>query len=242
MDKDEQELADIHLACHTSLAASEKEYNTKRSAALDLYFDQIQGASEEQTQIYRQQYRQKEEALLQECIERNHEIITAYMQQQNALYDRVRNTPTDLVYPYWRCRITSIAEEAPPDLQHFFERELDVHGKEGLHEFFRFFLNNQKETKQGSPIEIEIIRVTHEESVIYLKGREEEDRAVYHVDFRLSGQQDLIGHDHIQNEVIGAWVCVGGQFVHRIHDYTQEGRPIRTREHRHRPIPEEYSS
>jgi hypothetical protein len=41
-------------------------------------------------------------------------------------------------------------------------------------------------TRQGSPIELEIIRVTHEESAIYLKGREEEDLAVYHVDFRLS--------------------------------------------------------
>jgi hypothetical protein len=90
----------------------------------------------------------------------------------------------------------------------------------------RFFLNHSDEAKQGSPIEMEVIRVTHEGSWTSLKGYEREDRAVYHVDFRQPQQRDLVGHNHLQNEVIGAWICAGGQFVHLVSYDNGHGRPI----------------
>lgn len=154
-----------------------------------------------------------------------------------ALEDRLRNTPNDIISPFWRVRVTHLAEEAPSHVHHFFQRKLEIYSIEALQEFLRFFLNHPSETRQSSPIELEVIRVTHEESVIYLKEREEEDRAVYHVDFRQPQQRDLIGNNHLQNEVIGAWVSAGGQFLHRVND---RGRPIRHQDRRHRPIPKEY--
>ncbi len=241
MDADEQELQEIQSAFTCGLAASDEEYRTQMNALSALHDQQLQGAmNEEQRRISWEQYYQKKDALLQECIERDREIIAIHAQRMKALEDRLCTTPSDIISPFWRVRVTHIAEEVPSHIHHFFQRTLEIYSIEALREFLCFFLNHPDETRLGSPIELEIIRVTREESVIYLKGREEEDRAVYHVDFRQSQQRDLIGHHHLQNEVIGAWVNVGGQFIHRVTDYNDRGRPIRHQDRRHRPIPKEY--
>ncbi len=240
MDQDEQELADLNAAFSADLTASDAEYSRKSSAALDLYFEQVWGVCEEQKHLYHQQYRQKVDALLQACIERNRATIQTYMRRKYKVEERIRKSASNIISPFWRVRVTGITEESPPHLHRFFNIKMDVHSIETLREYFRFFLNNPKETEQGSPIEVEVVRVTHEESVIFLKRREVTDRAVYHVDFRLPQQRDLIGHDYIQNEIIGAWVPIGGQFVHRVTDYTREGRPIQHKERIHRPFPKEY--
>jgi hypothetical protein len=237
MDQDEQEFADLNAAFTNDLTASDAEHSRESSAALDLYFEQVRGVSEEQKELYRREYRQKVDALLQACIARNHATIETYMRRKYELEERIEKSARA---PFWRVRVTHISEEAPSHLRHFFTIGLNVSNMEELRECFRFFLKNPKETEQGSPIEVEVIRVTHEESVIFLKGYEKEDRAVYHVDFRLPEQQDLIGHDHVQNEVIGAWVTGGGRFVHRVTDYDREGRPLRHSDHIHRPIPKKY--
>lgn len=240
MDQDEQELADINAAFSADLAASDAEYSRQSSAALDLYFEQVREVSEEQKQIYRQQYRQRVDALLQACIERNRATIETYMRRKYELEERIRKSLSDIVSPFWRVRVTGITEEGSPHLHRFFNRKMDVYSREALREYFRFFLENAKETEQGSPIEVEVLRVTHEESVIFLKGREVTDRAVYHLDFRLPQQRDLVGHTHVQNEIIGAWVSVGGRFIHRVTEYNNQGRPIRLHDRIHPSIPEEY--
>jgi hypothetical protein len=240
MDQDEQEFAELNTDLNADLAASDAEYSRQSSAALDLYFEQIRGVSEEEKTLYSQQYRQKVDALLQACIARNHATIETYMRRKDALEERIEKSVSAIISPFWRVRVTHILEEAPPHLKSFFTRELEANSRETLHEYFRFFLENPNETVQASPLEVEVIRVTHEESLVFLKGYEKEDRAVYHVDFRLPQQRDLIGHDHVQNEIIGAWVCIGGQFIHRVTDYDHEGRPIRFQDHIHRPIPKEY--
>ncbi len=246
MDKDEQEWAEMNRAFSRDQAAADEEYRTKKNAAYDLLFKQIEGASLEQKQVYHEQYRQVADALLQTCIERGRTIIDAYFRHKNEIEERVRNTPNDIISPFWRIRVTTITEEAPPYLKMLFDTSLgeekEMYSIEVLREYFRFFLNNPKEVEQASPVEVEVIRVTHEESVIHLKGREVTDRAVYHVDFRQPQQRDLIGHDHIQNEIIGAWVTIGGQFVHRETERTREGWPLRWKPDRvHRPIPKEFT-
>lgn len=146
----------------------------------------------------------------------------------------------DIISPFWRSRVTRIAEGSPSHLKLFFDIKLEVYSREGLREFLRFFMDNMIETEQSSPIELEIIRVTHEDSVMSSKRRVVTDRAVYHVDFRLAGQRDLIGHDHLHTEIIGVWISIGGQFVHRVTDYDDQGRPIRFKNRIHRSIPEAY--
>ncbi len=241
MDKDEQEWAEIHRAFAREMAASDEELRLKKNAAFNLFVDQIQGATTEQRKAYEGQYRQVADALLQSAIERDRIIIATSIRRKNELEERVRNAPTDIISPFWRVRVTGIMEESPSYLQHFFDRQLEIYSLETLREYFRFFLENADKTAQASPVEVEVFRVTREESAFALKGYEQEDRAIYHIDFRLPGQREIVGHDHVQNEIIGAWVTIGGQFVHRVTDYTREGRPIRHRDRIHRPIPREYT-
>ncbi len=244
MDKDEQEWVEMNRAFSRDQAAADEEYRTKKNAAYDLLFQQIEGASPEQKQIYHEQYRQVADALLQTCIERGRAIIDAYFRHKNELEERVRNTPNDIISPFWRLRVTDITEEAPPHVKRLFQsldNVQEIYSPETLYEYFRFFLNNLKEVEQASPVEVEVIRVTREESAFHLKGYEQEDRAVYHVDFRLE-QRNLIGHDHVQNEIIGVWVSIGGHFVHRVTEWSPFSRPLRQKPDRiHRPIPKEFT-
>jgi hypothetical protein len=149
IDIDEQELREIQEEFRHGLAASDEEYRIKMNASLDLYLAQMQGASEEQAQIYKEQYRQRKDALLQESIERDRKIITFHAQRMEDLDDRLRNRPNDIISPFWRVRVTHIAEEMPSHLHHFFQRRAEIYSKEALQEFFRFFLNNPKETAQS---------------------------------------------------------------------------------------------
>lgn len=241
LDPDEQELQEIQEHCTQAFLASDQEYRQQVNAAYLLLIDHLQGATEEQKRLLWQQYAQQKAELLRQHIERDRAIIETYAQRKQALEDRLRHAPTEPAFPLWRCRITHLAAGAPSHLKQVFAVELDGTGRAGLLECLGFFMNRAQETAQGSPLELEVVRVTHEDSVIFLKGREVTDRAVYHVDFRLPGQRDLIGHAHLHPEVIGAWVTLGGRFIQRVMDYDERGRPLRFQDRIHHPIPKRYT-
>ena len=92
MDQDEQEFADLNAAFTNDLAASDAEHSRESSAALDLYFEQTRGVSEEQKELYRREYRQKADALLQACIERNRATIETYMRRKYELEERIEKS------------------------------------------------------------------------------------------------------------------------------------------------------
>jgi hypothetical protein len=150
----DEELQAIQTQFTTELSALEEKYRKDINVAFFLYLDQIQGASEAQRRQYWQQYHQKKEALATSHMEQIQEIITARTQLLNTLDERVRNAPNEIVSPAWYLRVTRFAEGGS-SLERFFD-VWDIYSREGLREFFRWFLNNAEVTKRCSPIEVEI--------------------------------------------------------------------------------------
>jgi hypothetical protein len=120
MDADEQELAEIQSAFTHGIAASNEAYRTKISELFAFHIEQLRGASDEEQKRLWEEYEQKRQTLLQECIERDREIIAIHAQRQNAVYERLRNTPNEIVSSFWRVRVSGIAEEAPRTYTVFF--------------------------------------------------------------------------------------------------------------------------
>jgi hypothetical protein len=208
----DQEYAQIDEQFLREMTLSEDLYQAKVSTAFAPYLATLQ-STDEQKRCAWQQYQQVKDEAKQECVERNVAAITTHMQRIEELKARMQDLPHDAVYPFWHLRVIRITEGAPPHFKHLFEKELDIYSTVGLQEYFRLFLlKYPAETQQSSPLQLETLRITHE----YLfsgEGKERVDRAVYLLEFRQ--RRELVGINHIQNEIIGAWIAVGGLFVHR---------------------------
>jgi hypothetical protein len=135
----------------------------------------------------------------------------------------------EAVYPFWRIHAVPVEARMPLYMKAAFqlkETYSEVYSIAALQDFLRAFLEHPDETEKRSPIELEVLRITHEPLFVSAEGREKTERAVYHIDFRQS-RRDLIGHNSIQTEIQCAWESVGGRFTRLITEYDREGRPIR---------------